>query len=585
MERRPICLFCCSSRRLPLSRQLIRYSSSSSSSSSSSRTRTSRTRPAKDNPQPDSPAISSHENHLNSILNHPLFRLSSSPQSTSKRTSNPHSISALTNQSPQTNRSKEKEEGKDPLSHLDSLIASGRADYPALRRCLSELRISPHTDSSASASDSASRAIATITAWYDSATWSDRINALYHMPLTGTVMEYIVVAGREDIVIRWLADCFDETDLIGRWGGGRAQPSTTTTTSRDDNSQLSNGSSISDSKRWDFNRVSESLPERKECVLNLLIGYIRALLLYGKGGSGGGTSAVESSIDFLSRACVMFSTTSSSLTSPSPPPSTSPSPDSTSTTIYNTTFIPFQTRPSPFRRAAIFIATHVVLSSSSPPTLQISEKSFEKLSGICNNLLGPRHFWNCMLPLHNPARPDVTAAMEYGVNHFERELEYFRESVIPAETGMHDHDPLSSIIWRTRPPDTKPLKQQQQRQRSRQTERKRNFLQRMCLSATEICLQQGKYQEAGFFVKYALAFAGPVESQFSGSSSSWKSGFAVDGEDVLWHSHRSRPRLLNQDQTKEKETEDGDNAGKGKMAMLMDKVFPPHSRATGYLDR
>ncbi|KAI5298402.1 phosphatidylinositol-3,5-bisphosphate 5-phosphatase, partial [Ascosphaera pollenicola] len=149
---------------------------------------------------PDS--LSSHEDHLLSILMHPLFalpRLSRNPQPHS----HPHSHSQSHSNTPFT---KQAEEAGDPLSILNRLIATGRADKRALSICLSKL-----------SHDLAGPASASITAWYDSAPRDDRFKMLGDRGLMGKVMVYLVCAGKQEVVGRWLGDVFEETRGFEEW--------------------------------------------------------------------------------------------------------------------------------------------------------------------------------------------------------------------------------------------------------------------------------------------------------------------------------------------------------------------------------
>ncbi|KAI5294096.1 hypothetical protein KEM52_004704 [Ascosphaera acerosa] len=191
------------------------------------------------------PAISSHERHLNSILSHPLFRLSPSAPS-------PSSLSPTL-----PSRSKEKQHrqlrrrtghgrasadhhdygdwlGQDgvvppsgagraadavdpggdrhPLATLDGLIAAGRADERALDRCLRQyfrdlIASAPSMSAPPPHLLAASPAAATVQAWYSSATEDARLAALRSRTTVALVMPFLVCARRgRQMAMAWLRD-------------------------------------------------------------------------------------------------------------------------------------------------------------------------------------------------------------------------------------------------------------------------------------------------------------------------------------------------------------------------------------------
>lgn len=145
-------------------------------------------------------AAEQHADHLSSILDHPLFRISPVKPQTSR-------LGTPETQTPPTSL--------DPLRLLDDLMAAGRADADVLFRCLKRhLATLPRNGDERRRTLRSSGAGMRIEAWYAASDWNMRRQFLGLRPAVAAAMPYLVGEGRQETVLGWLQVLHDSMGMF-----------------------------------------------------------------------------------------------------------------------------------------------------------------------------------------------------------------------------------------------------------------------------------------------------------------------------------------------------------------------------------
>ncbi|KAI5283361.1 hypothetical protein KEM54_002184 [Ascosphaera aggregata] len=332
-------------------------------------------------------------------------------------------------------------------------------------------------------------------------------------------MPYLVCAGQQEVVLSWLSDIADDTDLHARWvlqsrkeekeGEAGAGVEKEMNKKKKEKEKKEKKEEEEEEFRSIANDMSRLLlaPKRSDCVLNVLIELLAAELRYLKD--------LAAAINHLSRVCVMFASAGCSSAS-----STLSSSSSDAGMILNNfktedyrTSVPIRTRTSPFRRAAIYIATYISDHNRTSQVVNLPSKSYDRFQSTLTLLIGEDHFWSSLIPLYHPQNPTAASALRYGKHRFER-YHSFRPSTTPTPSPFSNgsSEPRNAVGYdimknRSRQPVPSPSPSP-----SPPTSRQRHYLLRMCLQAAQVCLGQKQHAQAEWFLIHAKVFLDPVGS-------------------------------------------------------------------------
>ncbi|EEQ83998.1 hypothetical protein RJZ56_003511 [Blastomyces dermatitidis] len=198
---------------------------------------------------PNGPSTSSKDTdeHLSSILDHPLFRIVPA-KPLPRRDRNDSNAQGAPNV--------RKKLAEDPLGLLDELIASGRADHNALHCCLRAHGL-PSPSSKPPNAIGPSSVGSRIVAWYSATDIESRMLFFGSRPTMGVVMPYMVVDRLQNTVIEWVK-------------------------------MVSNGPSSG-------GLTNSLLPTQRLCLMNMLREFVTAEIKYGEG--------IQSSLRYYIRLC------------------------------------------------------------------------------------------------------------------------------------------------------------------------------------------------------------------------------------------------------------------------------------------